>query len=159
MVWSMVNSLQIVTHFPMLKIIFPSNVLSIFGFFIKIATFDLIPTQSTILRIFQIDEDEGAFNEELERLEYTFLSVFANMSTTFIVWVLLVTGMAAHGLIKVLARISPSPRLEKAQNWLYEYIYIDFIMLFIVEGSLEASICSFIDIDSFLISFRHSSET
>ena len=44
LLWGLINSLQLVTHFPLINVIFPTNAKTYFGVMFEIANFDLIPT-------------------------------------------------------------------------------------------------------------------
>ena len=55
LLWGLINSLQLVTHFPLTNLIFPTNAKTYFGVMFEIANFDLIPT----------DELEDIVDEEV----------------------------------------------------------------------------------------------
>ena len=44
LLWGLINSLQLVTHFPLTNVIFPSNAKTYYGVMLEIASFDMIPT-------------------------------------------------------------------------------------------------------------------
>ena len=61
LLWGMINSLQIIAHFPLVNVIMPANCQLVFSFIIKIATFDVVDV-STIMdwidEIFPSESDE-----------------------------------------------------------------------------------------------------
>ena len=44
LLWGLINSLQLVTHFPLCNVIFPENAKMYYGIMYEIGNFDLIPT-------------------------------------------------------------------------------------------------------------------
>ena len=59
----LIRSLQIVLHLPLLKVIFPANVIMIFTYIISVAMFDILDSDWTIKLLFTFDEEK---QEELE---------------------------------------------------------------------------------------------
>ena len=55
LLWGLINSLQLVTHFPLINYIFPPNAKTYFGIMFEIGNFDIIPT----------DQIEGIVNDEV----------------------------------------------------------------------------------------------
>ena len=47
-VWSMLNSLQIVTHVPLMDLKMPANMSAFLAFLMEVATFDLLPREAMI---------------------------------------------------------------------------------------------------------------
>lgn len=46
--WSMINSLQMIVYLPLLNIILPANVNTLFAILIEVATFDVVPKSDEI---------------------------------------------------------------------------------------------------------------
>lgn len=46
--WSMINSLQMIVYLPLLNIVLPANVSTLFGILIEVATFDVVPKSDEI---------------------------------------------------------------------------------------------------------------
>ena len=44
LLWGLINSLQLVTHFPFCNVIFPDNAKMYYGIMYEIGNFDMIPT-------------------------------------------------------------------------------------------------------------------
>ena len=65
--WGMLNSMQIVVHMPMLQgLKFPANSMTIVGQMIKLATFDLIPTEIIDAELYYWpEEDPFSINFEI----------------------------------------------------------------------------------------------
>ena len=97
-VWNMVNSLQIVAHFPLLDVVFPGNIQALFTFFTSISKFDLIPFEPLVIKVFRIDKDEGAFSPQLARMEYNYKTCLANLSATFCIYTAMTCGMLIHAI-------------------------------------------------------------
>ena len=43
--WGLINSLQLVTHFPMTNLTFPINAKTYYSALLEISSFDMIPTE------------------------------------------------------------------------------------------------------------------
>ena len=69
--WGMLNSMQIVVHMPMLQgLKFPANSMTIVGQMIKLATFDLIPTEIIDVELYYWpEEDPFSINFEMAGVE------------------------------------------------------------------------------------------
>ena len=52
--WGMINSLQIVAHFPMINVLMPANCQVVFMIIVKIATFDIIPVDPIMEEIHEV---------------------------------------------------------------------------------------------------------
>ena len=48
LLWGLLHAMQIVAHFPLINIMMPANAVMLFQVIVKIATFDLIPTEAFI---------------------------------------------------------------------------------------------------------------
>ena len=48
LLWGLLHAMQIVAHFPLINIMMPSNAGILFQVIVKIATFDLLPTEAFI---------------------------------------------------------------------------------------------------------------
>ena len=48
LLWGLLHAMQIVAHFPLVNVMFPANAYMLFEVIIKIATFDIIPTDVLI---------------------------------------------------------------------------------------------------------------
>jgi hypothetical protein len=59
----------------------------------------LIPFEPLVIRMFKIDENEGAYNFELERMDYNYKTAFANMSATFVIYSIMAVGMVVHAVL------------------------------------------------------------
>ena len=46
--WGMLHAMQIVAHFPLINIMMPPNAQMLFQVIVKIATFDMLPTEDLI---------------------------------------------------------------------------------------------------------------
>ena len=70
LVWSIVNNLQLITHLPLLKLIYPANAEYVLNFLIDITNFEMIPADDILKKIFKfldaiktnINNDEEVFN-------------------------------------------------------------------------------------------------
>ena len=66
--WSMMNGLQIFVHMPLMNVKFPANAGTFIVFLVKIANFDIIPTDLAFEHIFDFPDD-GPFNLNFEATE------------------------------------------------------------------------------------------
>ena len=68
LLWGLINSLQLVTHFPLVNFIFPPNAKTYFGIMFEIGNFDIIPTEQIEViinnEIGDDDMSERLFNAE-----------------------------------------------------------------------------------------------
>ena len=68
LLWGLINSLQLVTHFPLVNFIFPPNAKTYFGIMFEIGNFDIIPTEQIEViinnEIGDADMSERLFNAE-----------------------------------------------------------------------------------------------
>lgn len=74
LVWSIVNNIQLITHLPLFKIIFPSNAAFVLEIFIELTNFELIPANDILKKIFTFLEDvssDSETDEEGEMLGYS----------------------------------------------------------------------------------------
>ena len=51
--WGLVNTLQIVSHFPLIDVMMPANAYQLFIIIVKISDFSFIPVEETIFQIEQ----------------------------------------------------------------------------------------------------------
>jgi len=105
----------------------------------------MIPFDEIIIRIFKIDKNEGAFNSQLERMDYKYKTAFANMSSIFCIMIGFGICMTSYFILKKC--FGKNPLIAKGLNWLYKNIYLKLAVMLVFESSLEVAISAFIDID------------
>lgn len=54
----LINSLQIVLHLPIIKVIVPANVSMVFSYMIPVVMFDIFDTEWTTELVFNFDDDK-----------------------------------------------------------------------------------------------------
>jgi hypothetical protein len=59
MLWSMINTLVLIVHFPLMNLSFPGNAFSISALFMQIVTFDFVPHEKLNRWVMEFKEDEG----------------------------------------------------------------------------------------------------
>jgi len=69
LIWGLINSLQIVVHFPLTSVVYPANAKLFYSYFISIAAFDFLPTDDINSYLFSFSEEE-ALADNFEELGY-----------------------------------------------------------------------------------------
>ena len=151
LLWGMINSMQVISYFPLLNLIMPANCQYLFSIIITVATFDLFPMDG-ILEI--IDDILGAIDDEylmldnFKEFEYESTNPINNLKIVFIFLVALIFMRPFYKLIELAFKCSErvTSSLEKFKNTqLYWNVYLRFIL----ETFLELSITSLLRIKVF----------
>lgn len=70
LVWSLLNTLQLLIHLPLFSVQFPGFAFIVYEQLINVATFDLISVEALVVNWFDLDPYEEAQFEIFERLGY-----------------------------------------------------------------------------------------
>jgi hypothetical protein len=81
LLWGMVNTIQILTHLPLLDITYPSSTLALYQIIIDVANFEITDSEALLNKAFnfQFDEDEGAFSDKFEMIGYEKKNMILNL--------------------------------------------------------------------------------
>ena len=92
--WSMINCLQIMAHFPLINILMPANCQLIFLVVVKIATFDLLPIDGLMDKISEMIDNERVqnpdLNESFYEMGYESTDPVRNLQINFILMLVLI---------------------------------------------------------------------
>lgn len=110
-----------------------------------IATFDFVETGGFVPQWFSLNEDEGAYSKEYERLHYESKNFLMNMGSIFVVDVML-TAMIILSLALHLFRNKCQGMLMKASTKLNSILYWNLLLRISIELCLELSIIGLLDL-------------
>jgi len=99
--WGMVNSLQIVVHFPLVNVEYPANAKLVFSYFIKIASFDMLPTDKINSVFFQFYE-ETAISVNLEEQGYDKRNFIENLGSLYYLYPLVGLNLVVLVLLRLI---------------------------------------------------------
>ena len=83
--WSLINGLQIFVYMPLMNVRFPANANSFIFFLVKIATFDVLPTDYLFDKIFAFPDD-GAYNMNFAETKIESYYAVENLGTLFVIY-------------------------------------------------------------------------
>eukprot|EP00347_Sterkiella_histriomuscorum_P013544 403364306 len=66
--WGMINALQLILHMPLFKVNFPSNTNFVFNQIISVSTFDVIPSEEALEKMFDF-ADTGPLNDRFDEID------------------------------------------------------------------------------------------
>ena len=145
MLWGLLHSMQIVAHFPLINIMMPGNAQMLFQVIIKIATFNILPTEDIIAGAesdIGIEHSDVDLTDNFEEFGFDSSDPIRNLQVMFIILMVLLLLPLLVLALKGLCYCSSKCRkcINKVQNKLYWNTYIRFGM----EAYLELAICAFI---------------
>lgn len=148
--WSLVNSLQMILHQPMLGISFPQNVKLLYSILLPIASLDLVPPEYSIELIFSLStESDQPFSSALEDLGYETHLALLNLGTIFLYLVALLLAIAGVGVLKILSPLlPPNETVHRYSQKLKKGIFFNSFILLLIEGFLEIMISCYLNIYS-----------
>lgn len=146
LLWSLLNSLQVIVTLPLLKTNFPSNAYFLCQTLNKVANFNVIPMEA-LNRMILVYEDTKPKNENFERYTYASKNFILNSE-------LLIYGFNAWLFLAVvvwpLSKILTPMRFMWAKQFLEEFIFYKFLLRFLLESYLELYLCTFINFEKLL---------
>ena len=135
----MLNGLQLMAHLPLLHIDFPGNVSGLLGAVVNVVTFDIIPTD-LFFPFFFGDHEGESFNLQFQSTGYESAYLIENMGTLWLISHVFGLLFFMMGGMYYVRRIS-----DRGQIWysrLTRTLMWNPILLFLLEGYLELSVCS-----------------
>ena len=121
--WSTLNGLQLLVHFPLLYTPIPANAHYFSTYLIDVATFEFIPEQ--FLDLFDFPYKES-YNLAMQSTGYSSMFTIGNMWTSFILINLFIAGMLIW-LIMLIFKNCLRCAL-RSSNWLGKHLIWNFIM-------------------------------
>jgi len=146
LLWGMINSLQIVVHFPLTSLVYPANAKLFYSFFITISTFDMLPTKTINAFIFTFSEEE-AISENFEEYDYEKRNFIHNLGTLYYLFPLIGSVL----VVLILLRLLGACGLQRPQQWylqLRDSLFWNFLLQTTVESYLEMDLSSTINLTS-----------
>ena len=140
----MLNSLQVVVYMPMYDHLkFPANAMMITNEMIKIATFDLIPTDVVFNAVFYFpDNDPFSLNFETVGVESTLF--FQNIGFALFVIVLHILMMIIHAAVYKFR--NGCSCITKVQNKLGKYLYYNGLLRLYLEAYFDLCLFSILNL-------------
>ena len=149
LLWGLINSLQLVTHFLLTNVRFPINAATWYGILYELATFDLISTEALEEKITKsVDEDEGDGDLSQEmRLSSSMIeagyddadSLNGSMISFVLIGINLLCALLAILIMLVCKRVERVRRFAAA---IYKGLFWNFYIVTLLEMSLGSSITS-----------------
>ena len=142
LLWGLLHAMQIVAHFPLINIMMPSNASMLFQVIVKIATFDMLPTEEFIQagedRV-GLQKDSISISDSFEDFGFDSTDPIRNLQVMFLFLVLLliypVFSLGLRGLCFC------SNRCKRCLNWLDSMMFWNTYIRFALEAYLELQIC------------------
>jgi len=101
MLWSLVNTLQLVTHVALFSIVLPSNLLTFYSILIEAANFELLPSESIINSILSFREEDPSHSVNFELMGYESSNAIKNLGSVFLVFCFSLGMIVVVGLIQL----------------------------------------------------------
>jgi len=146
LLWGMINSLQIVIHFPLTSVVYPANAKQFYSYFITIATFDMLPAETINAIIFQFSEEE-AVSDNFEELGYERRNFIWNLGTLYYLFPMFVLVL----VVLILLRMLGACGLQRPQKWymqLRDSLFWNFLLQTTMESYLEMHLSSTVNLTS-----------
>lgn len=141
LLWGLLHALQIVAHFPLINLMMPGNAQFLFQIIVKIATFDILPTEELI----QDAEDSFGIENEEYILTDTFVDYgfdssdpIRNLQVMFIFICFLVLYPVLS--VAIMGLCFWSDRCTRCRRWADRKMYFNTYIRFFLETFLELSI-------------------
>ena len=108
-VWGLINSLQILSYFPLINIAMPANAHLFFQIIVKIANFEILDQIDDAVDMFEAktelkEDQEFILSDNFEDFDFTTTDMIQNLSIIFLVLLLLLAAplciLLLYGLFK-----------------------------------------------------------
>jgi len=149
LLWSMLNTLQLIVHLPLFSVVHPSNALYFYILLFGVANFTPIDVSETTSKAFDFTPSEEAHTLNFRLLGYESKNAIENLGNNFLV-LLFAIGMIM--LIFALEMIINSRfcRDSKLLKWILQALrkqfMFSFILRLVLETYLEICICVLINL-------------
>ena len=95
--WGIINSLQILSYFPLINLAMPANAHLFFQIIVKIANFEIIDQIDDVVDVFEEktelrEDEEFILSDNFEDFEFTTTDMIQNLSIIFLVLLLLLAA-------------------------------------------------------------------
>ena len=153
-VWGMINSMQVVLHFPLTNVVYPANALVVYTYFRVIGTFDVLPTDYLNPLVLSFSETEPIC-DQFEELDYGGTNFISNLGSIYYAFPFTGLCLILLALLKLLSKRGYQRPLEwylKLKTFL-----IKLILAILYESYLELHLSSTISVANLLFS-SHSGD-
>lgn len=141
--WTLLNGLQIIAHFPMHNVKYPGNTLALLIPMVQVANFDIFPHDLIFPYIFDFPDSNG-FNESFNETGYESGFLPENMSTNFVIsfGLIIIFALALISLYACKKEGRVRRALNKFDAWFNRKIAFVGFFRFFFESYLEISLSS-----------------
>lgn len=157
LLWCLINSLQIVTQYPLINVMMPSNAYQLILTIVQISEFQLIPVEETIERMEQglgIQNDGLAISQNFIDFELDSTDVIRNLQIVFLFMVALIALPLV--LLLLFNLFNWSARCKMWLNRIAKAVFWNTYIRFALESYLEFCIASLLRLRQ--LNFHSSSE-
>ena len=140
----MIEGLQVAVHMPLFDVKTPGNVNSFNGFFIEMATFDVIDTTEASNSFGYVPEKD-AISLNYQMAGYDNNLVVSNLGTLYY----LVIGQMSFAFIHLILYILSKfwTKADKTRDWISKYLYFNGSIRFMMEGYMDIVLFSLMNIE------------
>ena len=120
LLWSMLNTLQVIVHLPLVHIAMPQNVYALSKIIASIACFDIVPTELLYNEMFSFNPQAKSSGMRYELVGMETNNFLMNAGT--LLWLIIWWGLlvAVYSILKMLAL---GPRSAKIVEWLRNRVF------------------------------------
>jgi len=136
LIWSTINTLQLLTHLPLFHIQLPSNALFFFYLVIDISNFEFLPTKMLNDALLKFKQVKEAFSVQFKMVGYESFNFIENLGLVFFILMGVLIGM----LIVYITKYFLAKLCIRIYTFIKRKIFFDAIIRLILEGYLEISL-------------------
>ena len=152
---TMINSLQMIVHLPILRIILPGNVMMFMQIILPIVMFDVIEPferfNISLDSLFNFDfkkrsETSQEILNQMRELGYQTHNSLTNLSALSVAIIIYFLRVIVLGMVVVARAITKSSRGEKYVENQKKDLFWNGLLILILEGYLEFLICGYLNL-------------
>ena len=144
LLWGSINSLMIIAHLPIIHVIMPANVRTLYEVLIAVVTFDIFGYWIEDVNFGQTETD--AYTPYLEYLDYDSLNILTNMFSIHVFFLILILQTICAFILKITCLVNFSC-LKKCRPTKVWQNFEQGILRIFLTGFLEIFLCSFIGLE------------
>ena len=143
LLWTMMNSLQIIVHLPLVYTKFPVNAKTFTKIFLTLAQFDVVPHTMINPFVFEFKQEGLLQEERFATCGYETYNFILNSGSVFWLFVLFPFMCAVYAIFSRLF-----PKLKSKSIWipLTKMLFFSFILRLWIESYFELMISSMINL-------------
>lgn len=152
LLWGLLNSLQLLTYFPLMNVILPENAKIYFDVMFEVSNFDMIPMEyfedAIVQEVGEDDLGDEIFDAESKLSDSTIDAGYdsANSATNNALNLILLSSIICLVILGVILRLL-CYKFQRVRNFLQKLkraIFWNFILRFVLEAYLEISLANLI---------------